>query len=119
MQIVDEFAVFAVFTGEDVAKLEDRGVEGDGAVTLEDGGDGIEDAVAEDHVGSRPVASTFGGFELEGRFVLVFVFRHCGVVRSGCWGNFCVVVSPQLVGIKDSDDGRQPFELSQSESCGG
>jgi hypothetical protein len=40
-EVVDQAGLFAVFLGEDTAEFEDGRVEGDAAVALEDGVDGV------------------------------------------------------------------------------
>ncbi|KAI6772576.1 hypothetical protein HG530_003534 [Fusarium avenaceum] len=53
-KIIDELAVLSIFTREDLSELENRSVDCDSAVTLEDLGDGVEDVVTNDHVLSLP-----------------------------------------------------------------
>jgi hypothetical protein len=53
-KIIDELAVLSIFTSEDLSELENRSIDCDSAVTLEDLGDGVEDVVTNDHVLSLP-----------------------------------------------------------------
>ena len=87
-KVVDQFAVFAVFAGEDWAELEDGCVDCDTAVAFEDCCYGAEYPVPDYHVFSFPVFSALGCLELVGDFV----FPHFGgfwrVDGVGCEGSF-------------------------------
>lgn len=82
LKVVNELGVLAILTGENLAQLEDGGVEGSTAMALEDIGDGGEDAVAEEGVGAGPVLGTLGGFEVEGELGFLF-FGHGGERTRG------------------------------------
>lgn len=91
-KVVDEFAVFAIFAGEDFAELEDGAEsvsegealakswqEGHGriycycAVTLEDGRNGGEYSISNDHVPALPCSGQQGLKKTEGRYLQSFV----------------------------------------------
>ncbi|KAI6766463.1 hypothetical protein HG531_011685 [Fusarium graminearum] len=54
-EIVDELAVLSIFAGENLSKLEDRGINCDSAVALENLGNGVEDVITNDHILSLPL----------------------------------------------------------------
>jgi hypothetical protein len=53
-EVIDEFAVFAIFSGENLFQFEDWGIYCDCSVALEDFGDGREDFVSNYHVLALP-----------------------------------------------------------------
>lgn len=53
-EVVDEFTIFAIFSGENFFKLEDGGIYCDCSVTFEDFGNSRKYSVPYDHISSFP-----------------------------------------------------------------
>ena len=75
LEVVDEFRVLTVFTGQDLAQFENGGVQGCPAMALEDIGDGVENAITEESVGARPILGALGGLEIE---IILIILGHGG-----------------------------------------